>query len=277
MTSVRAGGETLPRRTPQQLKLILHHARLEVLQMRRSTEAVVSIVAIPPLLYAMFAMSNDSTFADGGASYSTLAVGSFAAYGVLTLTLFAFGSDVARERGRGWLRTLRATPVPLTSYVVAKLAMGVVYAALILASIAVLATIGEAEVAPGQWLGLGLAMIGGVLAFSSLGFAIAFLARPRAASAVATLAFLPLSFVSGFFIPLSELPEIFSDVAPVLPTYHFGQLVWHIVGTDADAAAMSGLSTQSIGVHVAWVTGMAVVGLALAVAAGRREAVTRRS
>lgn len=257
--------------------LIALHARIEVEQMRRSTEAVLSIVAIPALLYAMFAMSNDNTFVDGGAMFKTLAVGSFTAYGVLTLALFTFGGDVARERGRGWLRTLRATPIPIGSYIVAKLAMGLVYGVLILVAIAVLAVIGGADVTASQWALLTLAVVGGVLAFSTVGFAIAFLARPRGANAVATLAFLPLSFASGFFVPLSELPGVFRDIAPYLPTYHYGQLVWRIVGTDADAAALTDLAADPLSVHIAWVVGAAIVGLIVAVAAAKREAVTRRT
>ena len=57
-------------------------------------------------------------------------------------------------------------------------------------------------------------MLAGVLAFSALGFAIALLARPRAAAVISNLIFLPLAFASGFFMPLSELPAAMRTIAP---------------------------------------------------------------
>lgn len=258
------------------LGLMVLHARTEVRLMRRSAEFVISTVGIPVLLYAMFAMNNSNTFVEGGATFKTLAVGSFSAYGIVFLTLFTFGEAVSRERGRGWIRTLRATPLPTSSYVIAKTAMGVVYAVLILAAIAVAAIIGGAEVSVTQWAQLGGLLILGVLAFGSAGFAIAFLARPQSASAIANLAFLPVSFASGFFFPLSELPGVIQDMAPYLPTYHFGQLVWRVVGTDADAAALTGHEPQAVAVHLTWVITTAVIGVVIAMLAARRDAVTRR-
>lgn len=259
------------------LGLIGLHTRTEVMLMRRSAESVISTVGIPVLLYAMFAMNNSNTFVPGGASFKTLAVGSFAAYGIVFQSLFTFGDDVARERGRGWIRTLRATPVPTSSYIIAKTAMGVVYAVMILAAIAVAATIGGADVSVTQWAHLGGLLILGVLVFGSTGFAIAFLARPRSASAIANLAFLPLSFASGFFFPLSELPGVIQDMAPYLPTYHFGQLVWRVVGTEADVAALTDRATQPVTVHLTWVIATGVGGAVVALLAARRDAVTGRT
>lgn len=259
------------------LGLMALQARTEVLLMRRSAEFVISTVFIPALLYAMFAMNNDATFVAGGATFQTLAVGSFAAYGIVSLALFTFGGDVARERGSGWIRTLRATPVPVGSYIVAKMFMGVVYAVLILGSISGIALLGGAELTVVQLLALGGVLVAGVLAFGTVGFAIAFLARPRGANAIASLAFLPLSFASGFFFPLSELPDLFRDAAPYLPTYHFGQLVWRVVGTDADVAALTGAAAEPITVHIAWVAGTTFVGAVIALVAARRDAVTRRT
>jgi ABC-2 type transport system permease protein len=259
------------------LGLMALHARTEVVLMRRSAEFVISTVAIPALLYAMFAMSNTNTFVPGGAPFHTLAVGSFAAYGIVFLSLFTFGSDVARERGRGWIRTLRATPVPASSYIAAKMSMGIVYALLILAAIVPLAVVAGADLTIAQWFALAGVLMIGVLAFGTVGFAIAFLARPRGATAIASLAFLPLSFASGFFFPLSELPKVIQDVAPYLPTYHFGQLVWRVVGTDADVAALTGEATQPLAVHVAWLAIAGLVGAAGALWAARRAAVTRRT
>lgn len=252
--------------------------RNEVLAARRSVEFVIGIVAIPTLLYAMFGLPNSNSFTPDGATFSTIAVGSFGAYGIVSLALFTFGDDVAKERGRGWLRTLRATPVPASTYLVGKLAMAVVYAALIVAVLAAVAVpTGAADLGVGQWLALAGVLIAGVVAFSTIGLALAYLVRPKAATTIANLLFLPLSFASGFFFPLSELPAIMRDIAPYLPTYHFGRLVWPTVATEADTLALTGIAPEPVWVHVAWVVGCMAVGAALALWAARREAVTRRA
>jgi ABC-2 type transport system permease protein len=275
VTTARALGATQARRG--RLGVYALQVRNEVHASRRSAEFVVGLVGIPTLLYAMFGLPNPSEFTPGGAAFSTIAVGSFGAYGVVSLAIFTFGDEVARERGRGWLRTLRATPIPPGAYLVGKLAMAVVYGVLIVAALAAVAVpTGAADLTFGRWLTLTGVLVGGMVAFSTVGLALAYLVRPKAAATIANLVFLPLSFASGFFIPLSELPAFLRDLAPYLPTYHLGQLVWRVVATEADAAALTGLDPRPVGVHVSWVLGCAVLGAALARWGARREAVTRR-
>jgi ABC-2 type transport system permease protein len=275
-TAVRTLDAPRSRRVGQ-LGVYALQIRNEVLASRRSAEFVVGLVAIPTLLYTMFGLPNASVFTPGGATFSTIAVGSFGAYGVVSLAIFTFGDEVARERGRGWLRTLRATPIPPGAYLVAKVAMAVVYAVLIVVALAAVAVpTGAADLSLVRWLTLTAVLVGGMVAFSTVGLALAYLVRPKAAATIANLVFLPLSFASGFFVPLSELPAILRAVAPYLPTYHLGQLVWRVVATEVDAAALTGLEPRSVTVHVSWVVGCAVVGAALARWGARREAVTRR-
>jgi ABC-2 type transport system permease protein len=128
----------------------------------------------------------------------------------------------------------------------------------------------------GRWLGFGALLVAGVLVFSSLGFAIAYLARPRTATMLINVIFLPLSFASGFFVPLSELPSWVSDVAGYLPTFHFGQLAYRTVMPEASVEAFTGTASSPLWVHVLWVLGSAAALAALALWGARREAVTRR-
>jgi ABC-2 type transport system permease protein len=281
MTSLTDGSTTAPRPQPHRnggaAGVHLLQVRNEVLAARRSSEFVVGLVAIPTLLYAMFGLPNDASFVAGGTPFNTIAIGSFGAYGIVSLAIFTFGDEVAKERGRGWVRTLRATPVPGGAYLVGKLSMAMVYAVLITAALAAVSVpTGASSLSLGRWAALTGLLVAGVAAFSTMGLALAYLVRPRAAATVANLVFLPLSFASGFFFPLSELPAIVRDVAPYLPTYHFGQLVWAVVATEADATALTGMVPRPAVVHVAWVAGSCVVGAALALWGARREAVTRR-
>ncbi len=127
------------------------------------------------------------------------------------------------------------------------------------------------RLAPAEWLRLAGTLLAGGMAFSTLGFTLGYWASPRGASPIANLIYLPLSFASGLFIPLSNLPEVLRDAAPFLPTYHFAQLVWRTFGESEDLAIIVGLSGQATGVHALWLLGtFAVFGVA-ALAGYRRD------
>ena len=259
------------------LGLLGRMVRTDIRAGLRSPEFAVGVVAVPVLLYAMFGLPSASNLLPGGTRIGTMMLVSLTAYGVVSLAIFTFGDEVAKERGRGWPRTLQATPIPTWVYLGGKLAMALVYAALITATMSVVAaTAGGVSLPAGTWVVFLATMLSGVLAFSTLGFAIAYLARPRTATVIANLMFLPLAFFSGFFFPLSELPSILRDVAPWLPTYHFGQLAWHRVAPAGDVEAFTGIASPGQGTHVVWMLGCTAAFAVAALLAARREGVTRR-
>ena len=266
-----------PRRNGGRAGLLGTMVRTDVRAGLRSPEFAVGVIAVPVLLYTMFGLPSASSLLPGGTRVGAMMLVSLTSYGIVSLAIFTFGDEVAKERGRGWPRTLQATPLPLWVYLGGKLAMAVIYAGLITAAMSlVAATAGGVSLPIGTWLELSATMLAGVVAFSTLGFAIAYLARPRTATVIANLLFLPLAFLSGFFFPLSQLPAILRDVAPWLPTYHFGQLAWHRVAPTADVEAFTGIASPGQGTHLAWLLGSAAVFAATALIAARREGVTRR-
>ena len=111
------------------------------------------------------------------------------------------------------------------------------------------------------WLQVIVRLLAGSLPFVALGFAIGYTAGPHAAPALANLIYLPLSFASGLFMPVSQLPGFVQRVAPYLPSYHYGQLAWSAVGARAEPLVVS----------LAWLAGYTVLFLAIAVRAYRRE------
>lgn len=279
MTTIPAPRPTVePRRSGGIAGLVATRIVTELRALSRATEYVIGVVAVPIILYAMFGLPNAGDELPGGMPVTAMMMVAFSAYGTVSLALFTFGADVAEERGRGWYRFLRATPLPTWVHLVGKLAVGVVYTTLIVLGTAVLAvTAGGVSFGLGTWVAIWGVNVLGVLAFSTLGFAIAFMVRPKAASAICNLLFLPLSFVSGFFFPLSELPAFLSDIAPWLPTYHFGRLAWSVLGAPEAVDAWTGVPGEPLAVHLAWVLGAMVVFGALAIVAARRESVSRRT
>lgn len=269
--------QTAARPTGGRAGLLALQVATEVRASLRSPEFAVGAVIIPVILYAMFGLTNAAGVLPGGTRIGLAMLASLSCYGIVTLAIVVFGEDVAKDRGRGWLRTLRATPFPTGVYLGGKAGAALVHGSLIVVAMSALgASAGGVDLGPRQWVSFGALMLAGVLVFSPLGFAIAYLARPRTAAVIANVIFLPLAFASGFFIPLSELPAVLSDVAPWLPTYHFGQLVYGSLMPVEDVAAFTGAPAQPVAVHLAWVVGSAVVLGGLSLLAARREAVTQR-
>jgi ABC-2 type transport system permease protein len=244
------------KRTGNLFNLLVAQVRAEFLQNWRVPEFLIGVAVIPTILFSMFGLPNAKAVLPGGTTIGVLMMASFAAYGMVNLCIFTFGADIARERSQGWMKLLRATPMPAWGYLVGKIVMAVLFAVItLLLLFAVAITLGSVQLSLLEWLRtLGTLLFGG-LAFSTLGFALAYWAKPRAASAIANLVFLPLSFLSGFFFPLNQLPSFLQNLAPYLPTYHYGQLVWQTVGHANDVTLFTGQGVQGMSVHVLWLVG----------------------
>lgn len=266
-----------PGRTSTLMRILAFSAQIELRSSFRSAEFAIGAVAVPVMLYAMFGLRNGDSELPGGPMVALAMFVSIACYGVVSLAIFVFGEDVAKERGRGWPRTMAATPLSPGVHLAGKSVSAVVHGMLIVVAMgAVAAAAGGVRMASMSRLALGATLVSGVVLFSTLGFAIAYLARPRAATVIANLVFLPLSFASGFFFPLGELPEFVGMIAEWLPTYHFGQLAYRTVMPASDVEFWVGAAAQPLWVHLAWVVGSAAVLGLVTVIAARRESVTRR-
>lgn len=235
------------------LRLLAAQVRADFISSLRAPDFVIGVVAIPIMLFLMFGGPNADSRLPGGTRISTMMLPGFAAFGLLSLVIFAFGVDIAQERGKGWLRLMRATPAPAWAYFAGKLAMSALFGvATLLLLFVVAAAFAQVRLSVLQWVQAFGTLLAGALALAPIGFALGFLARPRAATTIGNLVFLPLSFASGFFFPLSQLPAFMRDLAPWLPTYHYGRLVWMTVAPAGDVEAYTGLAPGGAAPHVVW-------------------------
>ena len=101
----------------------------------------------------------------------------------------------------------------------------------------------------------------GVLPFCALGLLIGTLVKGQGAPGMVNLVYLPMAFLSGLWMPLSMLPRVLGQFAPVWPSFHLNALMQHAAGT-RDA---------SVPVHVLALAGFAAVFLLLAARRLRRN------
>lgn len=263
---------------PRPFGILAAQVRAEVVRYRRLPEYVVGVVVLPVILFAMFGLPNAGQSLPGGTSVVALLFVSFACYGIVSQALFTFGADLAEERQQGWLRRLRATPMPMGVYFGGKLALSLVWSLVTLAGLAVLAqTAGSAGFAPARLATTVGVLLLGTVCFSPMGSAIAYWARPRAATTIVNLVFLPLSFLSGFFFPLSQLPDVLQGLAPWLPTYHFGQLAWGAMAPADDISLFGATTGGSTWLHVVVIVGWGVACTVLTALGYRRDLDRERS
>jgi ABC-2 type transport system permease protein len=233
--------------------MLLQQARSEFVKLWRIPMFSVPTLLFPILLFLLFGVPNGR---------ATLAMASFAAYGVLGIAFFSFGIGVASERGQGWTRLVRATPMPAWVYFAGKMMMALVFAILLLLTLfLVAAVVADVRMPLGRWALLGVTLVLGMLPLVTAGFALGYWAGPNSAAAVANLIYLPIAYASGFLMPVQALPHFVQSLTPYLPPYHYGQLAWRAVGVDDGQAAL----------HIGWLIGTAVVFGVLAVWGYRRD------
>jgi ABC-2 type transport system permease protein len=223
------------------LRTYVLEARYEFLRVLRTPAFAVPTLLFPPLFYLLFGLLLNR--ANSGAAHYLFAT--YSVFGVMAPSLFGFGVAIAIERERGWLALKRVAPMPPGAYLIAKMAMAMLFAAIIYAVLAAMAhALGGVRLAPAAWAALALVAVLGVLPFCALGLLIGSRANASAAPAFVNLIYLPMAFLSGLWMPLSMLPAWIGKLAPLWPAYHLARLGLAAVGQGsgdgllADVAAL---------------------------------------
>jgi ABC-2 type transport system permease protein len=242
--------------------MLWRQTRAEFLKLWRSPGFSISSLALPAIFFAFFGLPN-AHYQEGAVSAGRYILASFAAYGVISVMLFSFGVGVAVERSQRMNVLLRATPLRPIVYLGAKVLTALVFALLMLLILFAFAAIaGGIRMDAGMWLVLTGRLLLGALPFIALGFAVGYLASPNAAAPIIQILFLILSFASGLFIPMQQLPSFIQEIAPYLPTYRYGQLAWNAIGYDIK---------EPLSAPTLWLLGYGIVFVVIAVRAYRRE------
>jgi ABC-2 type transport system permease protein len=212
------------------LRILLLESRTEFLRLARAPSFAVPTLAFPLMFYLLFGVLLGPVHHNAEATRRALA--SFMVLGTIAPGLFALGITLAADRERGLLELKRALPMPRGIYLAAKMAMALLFAAIVALLIMTLAVLLAGVALPlAQWgLLLALALFG-VLPFCAIGLCVGALTRAPAAPAVLNLIYLPMSFLSGLWLPLQFLPHSLAQLAPLWPAWHLAQIAQALVGT----------------------------------------------
>jgi ABC-2 type transport system permease protein len=238
------------------MRLFRHQVRNEQLIFWRSREAAFFVFIFPLLLFVLLASVYTGTYQGRPASWAVLAgiIGYGAAntgFGGLCLLLVA-------RREMGFLKRIRSTPLPTSSYLSAVLASMLVVFLLQCFALFVLGKLLKSTPFPDRPVSLFFALLLGAGAFAAMGIGFTTVIRSaEGSSAAVNVVLLPMAFLSGGFGPTTHYPKVLQAIAAVLPMKYFVQIVYAIYLHGQRLWSKPG----AIAVLVAWGLAGAIVAL----------------
>jgi ABC-2 type transport system permease protein len=188
------------------------------------------------------------------------------AAGLLLSGLQNMSIDIATEKSDGTLKRLGGTPLPVFSYFIGKigqvLATGLLQAALLLL---VAGTVFGVPLpsAPEKWVTFAWVFVLGVTTCAVLGIALSALPRSgKSATAVIIPITLILQFISGVYLPFSQLPAWLQNFAGFFPLKWLAQGMRSVFLPDSFKSVEQGASWDLPGVLIVTLIWL-VVGLVL--------------
>lgn len=241
------------------LLVYIREARAQVLATWRTPQFLIPSVALPLLFYGVMGLG----LSKGREEIAHFMLANYVIFAAIAPAMFGFGAAVAAEREAKLIELKQIAPLPAGGYLVGRLAAALALVAASIALLGLLAFFGGVKMVPWRWaatLGLGLAS---AIPFALIGLNVGLRLGSQGATAVANLLFLGFSLFGGLWMPLNMMPDWFTRIAQVMPSYHLGQLSQMLSGMQPMADVQG---------HVSILLAISVAALVGAWAAWRRQA-----
>jgi ABC-2 type transport system permease protein len=249
------------------VRLGLSRIGYEVRAYFRQGDQVFFTFLFPLVMLTIFSVAfSEGTFGPPGAELTAAEyyLPGMLAAGLLLSGLQNMAIDIAVEKGDGTLKRYAGTPLPVVSYFFGKIGQVLVTGILQAAALILVARFAfqvDLPTEPEKWLTFAWVFVLGVSTSAVLGIALSGLPRSgKSASAVVIPIALVLQFISGVYLPFTQLPEWLQNVASVFPLKWMAQGMRSVFLPDVFESLEQGEAWNLGG--VALVTGLwLVVGL----------------
>ncbi|WP_182899688.1 ABC transporter permease [Microbispora sp. H10830] len=187
----------------------------------RNRQSLVFTLLLPIVLLVVLGSIFSGTVPGTHTDFKQMFIAGIIACGVMSVSFNGLAISVAIERDTGMIRRLASSPMPKSAYFIGKVVRVAVTGTLetvLLLAVAVLAFGLPLPSTTARWETLVWVLLLGAVACTLL--AVAFssvIPNARSASAIVTLPFLVLQFISGVFFPYSQLPAWMQTVAALFP------------------------------------------------------------
>jgi len=228
----------------------LTYLRLEAVRLFRNKRVVIFSTLMPALLVLI--IGGVSVGGDSDAKKYVMV--SMALFGAMTAAISS-GSTIAVERGLGWNRTLRLTPLSPAWYVLNKVILALLVAVPpVIITFVIGASALHVRLTAAEWV---LCFVGSwlsALPFAALGVVIGYIAKPDSVQQATALINLTLAAFGGLWVPVSLMPGFLQGIAKFTPSYWTGE----VARSPLDGGHVDG---QAIVVLGAWTLVLAFIAL----------------
>lgn len=204
--------------------LILHQFRFEQKVFWRSPAAVFFTVMFPVMFLLIFSsLFGGEVIEELGITTNVYYVPGIITLAVVSASLVSTAIRLTEMRESGRLKRVRGTPLPPWAFVAGRFGNAFTISILM---VGIVTAIGhflyDVPIPTGTIPALLLTLLVGSFTFCTLGFALtALIPNEDAAPPVTNVVALPLYFLSGVFIPQSEIPDGVLDFSAIFPIRHF--------------------------------------------------------
>jgi ABC-2 type transport system permease protein len=214
-------------------------ARADWLVYLRTPVALFFSALLPVIFLLLFTSIFGNDRDDLGIRISTYQVPAFVSLAVVSSAFVGLVISLVVAREQGILKRVRGTPAPMWVVLAGRVAVaggGAIVTTVVLVVIG--SIVFGVELQPKAIPALALAIVLGSATFCALSFAFTRLVKNEgAASALTNFVVLPLYFISGVFVPSSELPESLRTLAGVLPLQPLNDALFKCFNPRGDVAA----------------------------------------
>jgi ABC-2 type transport system permease protein len=265
MSAISATMEATRRRSPADaLALVGHQFRFDLLSFARNRQARFSTVILPVLFLIIFIALFGNGHVRLASGYmvnlSTYYIPGLTAFGIMSAAYSSLVVSVVTQRENGILKRRRATPIPALVPIAGRALVAVVAAFFMGAVLLGIGALFYASPLPSHTIpGVAAAIALGAVSFGCVAFAVAsFVRNADAAQPFVQLTLLPLSFISGIFVPLNNVPSWLANIASVFPARPLADALR--AGFDPGTTG-AGVQGGDLLVLAAWAVGALLVAL----------------
>jgi ABC-2 type transport system permease protein len=167
-------------------------------------------------------------------SYIDFLVPGIVAMMIMNNNLNGVAGQISAWRERGILRRMQSTSLRSSTFIAAQITARLILNGAQAIIVLLIASLVFGTQVNGSWLWLLFFVVSGTLAFMSLGFIIASIAKnPEQAGPISGFISFPLLFLGGIFIPISNMPAFLQPVVKLLPISHLSTAMRQVMNVGA--------------------------------------------
>jgi ABC-2 type transport system permease protein len=235
------------------IALALHQFRYDQRIFWRNPASVFFTVMFPVMFLVLLGLivHGQTIHTQGGIDATTYFVPAVITLAVVSATMVNLAMNLTILREGGVLKRLRGTPLPSWVFIAGRIGNAFVTALLMFVLVTALGRLLFGVPVPWSRMAPLLVVLAvGSASFCAMGVALTTIIPSRdAAPAITNLVVFPLYFLSGVFIPESEIPSGVLHVADAFPIRHLFDAL--LAGFDP-ATASAGSELGQLGVVAAW-------------------------